>query len=68
MLEDVGYLPPLWEALKPELKEARLDQVFRERMEFFPHLNQIKMIGNPVDPLLCEADHQTSHCGEGGYS
>jgi len=36
----------------------RSDQVFRERMEFFPHLNQIKMTGNPVDPVLCEADHK----------
>jgi hypothetical protein len=58
MREDVGHLPPLWEALDAELKEAKLDHVFRERMEFFPHLNQIKMIGNPIDPLLCEADHK----------
>jgi 3'-5' exonuclease len=58
MLEDVRHLPPLWEVLEAELKEAKLDHVFRERMEFFPHLNQIKMIGNPIDPFLCEADHK----------
>ena len=59
MMEDVRHLPALWEVLERELKEAQLDQIFRERMEFFPHLNQIKMIGNPIDPLLCEADHKT---------
>ena len=58
IVEDVAYLPALREALEAELKEANLDEVFRERMEFFPHLNQIKMTGNPVDPLLCEADHR----------
>jgi hypothetical protein len=58
MLEDVCHLPPLWEALQLELKTAGLDYVFAERMEFFPHLNQIKMIGNPVDSLLCEVDHR----------
>ena len=57
--EDVIHLPPLWEVFERELKEASLDHVFRERMEFFPHLNQIKMIGNPIDPLLCEADHKS---------
>ena len=57
--EDVIHLPPLWKVLERELKEASLDHVFRERVEFFPHLNQIKMIGNPVDPVLCEADHKS---------
>ena len=49
MTEDVGYLPALWDVLERKLREAELDAVFHERMRFFPHLNQIKMTGIPID-------------------
>ena len=58
MKEDVLHLPALWEALQVELRGARLDEVFRERMQFAVHLNVIKMVGNPVDHLRIEADRQ----------
>ncbi len=49
MAEDVALLPRLWEVLQEELIKAGLVEVFRKRMEFFPHLNQIKMTGVPND-------------------
>lgn len=58
MVEDVGYLPPLWTALEKELRAAQLEAPFRERMGFFPHLNQIKMIGVPIDVARRDADAQ----------
>jgi DNA polymerase-1 len=59
MAEDVAHLPALWSVLEKELREAQLDQVFRERMEFFSHLNQIKMTGNPIDVAQRDADYKT---------
>ena len=59
MIEDVGHLPALWTVLEKELREAKLDQVFVERMRFFPHLNEIKMTGIPIDSILRDADHKT---------
>ena len=58
MAEDVGYLPALWTVLEQELREAQLDAPFRERMKFFPHLNQIKMTGIPIDVGRRDADCQ----------
>jgi DNA polymerase I-like protein with 3'-5' exonuclease and polymerase domains len=49
MTEDVGHLPELWNVLEQELREAKLEQVFRERMRFFPNLNEIKLTGIPID-------------------
>jgi DNA polymerase I-like protein with 3'-5' exonuclease and polymerase domains len=59
MGEDVAHLPALWTVLEKELREASLGEVFRERMRFFPHLNQIKMTGIPIDSALRDADHET---------
>jgi DNA polymerase-1 len=56
MVEDVGHLPALWKALETELRGASLEEPFRERMKFFPHLNEIKMTGNPVDVSQLEID------------
>ena len=59
MAEDVSHLPALWSVLEKELRETQLDQVFRERMKFFPHLNQIKMTGNPIDSALRDGDYKS---------
>ena len=56
MKEDVGYLPDLWEVLARELREADLLRPFEERMRFFPHLNQIKMTGIPINAGQLETD------------
>ena len=61
MAEDVGYLPALWSVLEKELREAHLEAPFRERMKFFPHLNQIKMVGIPIDIGRRDADRPKSH-------
>ena len=57
-LEDVGHLPVLWNVLEQELREAKLESVFRERMRFFPHLNEIKMTGIPIDVTRRDIDFQ----------
>ena len=59
MAEDVSHLPALWSVLEKEARETQLDQVFRERMKFFPHLNQIKMTGNPIDSALRDGDYKS---------
>ena len=53
-----SIFPALWAAIETELRGARLDDVFLERMQFAVHLNVIKMAGNPVDPLMIESDRQ----------
>ena len=58
MAEDVGYLSALWTVIEQELREAQLEAPFRERMKFFPHLNQIKMAGIPIDIGRRDADCQ----------
>ena len=49
------HLLPLWEALEPELRAAKLYDCFAERMEFAPRLNAIKMVGVPIDVLNVKA-------------
>ena len=49
MRDDVRYLVPLWDVLKRHLATEGLWRSWQMRMEFFPHLNQIKMTGNPID-------------------
>ena len=56
MSDDVRHLPALWDVLKAELERAGLSRAFAMRMEFFPHLNQIKMTGNPIDAALRDND------------
>jgi DNA polymerase I-like protein with 3'-5' exonuclease and polymerase domains len=56
MAEDVLHLPELWKVLEIKLREASLERPFRERMKFFPHLNTIKMLGNPVDVSQLDVD------------
>jgi hypothetical protein len=53
--DDVRYLLPLWTRLEAELGEQSLMSCFRERMEFAPHLNTLKMTGIPINRVLCEA-------------
>jgi ribonuclease D len=64
MAEDVGYLPALWTVLEQALREAQLDAPFRERMRFFPHLNQIKVTGIPIDVGQRDAGLPKSNRGE----
>ena len=55
--EDVALLLNLWETIDKELAQAELRTVFAARMEFATHLNQVKMLGIPVDtPLLHDED------------
>ena len=56
MLQDVSILVPLWEAIEPELQASKLEKVFKARMEFFHHLNGIKMRGIPVDEAQLAED------------
>jgi DNA polymerase I len=56
MADDVKYLAPLWTILETELRTASLWHSWCMRMEFFPHLNQIKMTGNPVATEQVSAD------------
>jgi len=56
MIQDVSILVPLWEAMEPELQSANLEMVFRARMEFFVHLNEIQLAGIPVDTIQLEDD------------
>ena len=58
MSRDVSILPSLWEAMRPELHGAGLDKVFAARMDFFHHLNHVKMTGVPVDGITLETDLQ----------
>jgi DNA polymerase I-like protein with 3'-5' exonuclease and polymerase domains len=58
MAENLGYLPALWTVLEQALREAQLEAPFNERMKFFPHLNQIKMTGIPIDISRLNADCQ----------
>jgi DNA polymerase I-like protein with 3'-5' exonuclease and polymerase domains len=61
--EDVLHLAALWKALESELLSANMRTCFMERMEFAPHLNSIKMAGNPINSQLCELDRQHSQEG-----
>ena len=56
MLQDVSILVPLWGAIEPELQASKLENVFKARMEFFHHLNGIKMRGIPVDEAQLAED------------
>jgi hypothetical protein len=58
MAENLGYLPALWTVLEQALREAQLEAPFHERMKFFPHLNQRKMTGIPIDISRLNADCQ----------
>jgi DNA polymerase-1 len=55
---DVEHLPALWSVLKKELENAGLYSCFIERMQFFPHLNQIKMTGVPIDAVIRDSDRE----------
>ena len=68
MLEDVSYLPALWEALKPELKEARLDQVFRRADGVLPSFESDQDDRESDRPCLVRSRPQKRHRGEGGCS
>jgi hypothetical protein len=41
--------PLLWPVLADQLEKENLFSCFAERMEFFPHLNRIKMTGIPIE-------------------
>jgi DNA polymerase I-like protein with 3'-5' exonuclease and polymerase domains len=56
---DAEHLPALWERLASELEREGLLSCFYERMEFFPHLNRIKMNGIPVDVTLRDRDRES---------
>jgi hypothetical protein len=58
MRADVEHLPALWERLANELEKEGLLSCFLERMEFFPHLNRIKMNGIPIDAVLRDRDRE----------
>jgi DNA polymerase I-like protein with 3'-5' exonuclease and polymerase domains len=58
MRADVEHLPALWERLANELEKEGLLSCFHERMEFFPHLNRIKMTGIPIDVGLRDRDRE----------
>jgi DNA polymerase I-like protein with 3'-5' exonuclease and polymerase domains len=60
MRTDVEYLPALWKVLEQELEKENLLTCFRERMEFFPHLNRIKMNGVPIDAALRDRDRESA--------
>jgi DNA polymerase I-like protein with 3'-5' exonuclease and polymerase domains len=60
MRADVEYLPALWERLQNELEQEGLLSCFLERMEFFPHLNGIKMNGIPIDAALRDRDRESA--------
>ena len=63
-LEDVGYLPALWNVLEQDCGRQNSSAVFRERMRFFPHLNEIKMTGIPIDIDSAGRRLPKSHRGE----
>jgi hypothetical protein len=55
---DVAHFPDLVVALTKELKAVKLWECFRERSEFFVHLNNIKFAGGPVNRDLLVHDQQ----------
>jgi DNA polymerase I-like protein with 3'-5' exonuclease and polymerase domains len=58
MRGDVEHLPALWQVLADRLEKEKLFSCFIERMEFFPHLNRIKMAGVPIDVVLLDGDKE----------
>lgn len=58
MLDDVRHLPALHQVLDQALRTDGLKKVWQVRMEFFHHLNAIKMLGNPIDQAMCQHDRE----------